>query len=205
MYPYTTYTLRGPSISGGTGTALPFEAHIERLLSPSELSASSNGTMSLRWTDNSWGESGHRIERRYEYAFTAPTNAAIRIGVWGYYFDASVSSKLLASATQFCREKGHVTQSGYTVASPMGGVHTWWDGAKWNISGNNNVYYLSDVRCVGNWSEIATTPPNTITYVDALNWNAYRQDYRVRAYKGATNSAYSNVAGDIPKVIVGVP
>jgi hypothetical protein len=176
-------------------------------------SASSSSQINLIWTDNSTNETGFKIERctgagcnNFAQIATVGANAASYADTTGLSAGTSYSYRVLAynstGDSAYSNVASATTQAAPTVPaapSDLGGIAvsrsqinlSWKDN-----SGDETGFKIE--RCKGstctNFSQIATVGANVTTYSNtglAKN-TAYR--YRVRAYNGWGNSAYSNVA-----------
>lgn len=127
------------------------------------------------------------------------------MGVWAPYYHGGLRSELDPSARQFCIDEGYADFESYDISGPIGSVHTWWNGSTWYTSGNNTVFYVTDLWCVGAWTQIGTTGANGEQYIDGTSNADIYNDYRVRAYKGYSHSPYTPVHTVPPGIVVGVP
>jgi hypothetical protein len=69
----------------------------------------------------------------------------------------------------------------------------------WTDNSSNETGFRVERKTTGSWSQIGTTSSNIYVYWDQGRTNGVRYYYRVRAYNGAGNSAYSNEASAVPQ------
>lgn len=183
------------------GTALP---------APSNLVANATGGtgIALTWQDNSSGETGFRIERARDAAFTveftAFTTAAdstafsdseLTPGTTYFYrvfaedLAGSSAPSNTASTTTLAAPPEAPTNLVAVSASRSGVQLAWRDNAD-----NETGFYLERrrLRRGESWTRIATLPGDATSHTDSDVVRRTRYRYRVQAYNSIGESAYSN-------------
>jgi hypothetical protein len=168
------------------------------LVAPSNLTATvlSSTHVVLVWADNSVGEDGTQVERARHGLYTNPT-PVMPIGVYSPYgyLHASQRATLDASVQRFCADKGFDGAASYDTMGPTGAAYSWWTGTSWSTTGNGGVFLVQNLDCTTNWAVVGTTQNiNAPTWADNSLAAASRYAYRVRSYRNATMTGWSNVA-----------
>ncbi len=218
LSPNTNYGYRVSAYNGGGNSAYSNEvtAKTEAVPSaPTSLSVNviSSSRIELSWTDRSNNETGFKIERKtgsgsYSEIATVGSNTTI-------YTDTGLSSDVTytyrvrayngagnsAYSNEVSAKTGNIpsapTSLSASVTSSSRIELSWTD-----RSNNETGFKIERKTGSGSYSEIATVGSNTTTYRDTGLSSDGTYTYRVRAYNGAGNSAYSNEisarTGNIP-------
>jgi len=183
------------------GTTLP--------AAPSNLTATavSSSQINLAWTDNSSNETLFKIERS-----TDGTNfgqiATVGSNVTSYSNTGLIASTLYsyrvrannaAGNSAYSNTAGATTQATTVIAAPTNLTATAASKTKiklaWTDNSNNEQGFKIERSTDGvNFSQIATVGANVKAYTNTGLSKNKKYSYRIRAYNGTTNSAYSNVA-----------
>ncbi len=176
---------------------------------PSNLTATavSSSQINLAWTDNSSNETGFKIERSTDGTnfgqiatvgsnVTSYSNTGLTASTLFYY---RVRANNAAGDSNFSNTANATTQGTITVAAPTNLIATAASKTKiklaWTDNSNNEQGFKIERSTDGvNFSQIATVTVNVKTYTNTGLSKNKKYWYRVRAYNGTTNSAYSNVA-----------
>ncbi|MCA9544358.1 MAG: hypothetical protein KC613_08205 [Myxococcales bacterium] len=174
-------------------------------LTPPELTGwTGNGNL-LLWDSTAFGHEGFELQRRSADLFETPARGPA-VGVAApYYHEGTLRSLLTPSAQRYCAERGLGSLKGFDIVGPMGGVHTWWTGRSWSVSGNNSVFYLRNLQCAGFWTTLARLGPEANQYRDLSAELDVLYDYRVRAVRGGQASPWSEVLTILTLLALGVP
>jgi subtilisin family serine protease len=196
--------LGGNILSGGRINAN--NSLLKSLSAPSNLLATalSGGYIDLSWTDNSYGETGFKIERKTDSGGTYSEIAAVSSGVTSYR-----DTGLSASTAYFYRVQAYTSSShssysneAHAPAAPSNlsakGVST----SQIDLTWTDNSMYEDGFKIErktgtgGTYSEIATVDSDVTSYSNTGLSEGSIHIYRVRAYHAGGLSLYSNeVAG----------
>lgn len=186
---------------------------------PSDLSAAaiSSTRIDLAWTDNSTNETGFRIERKTGAGGTYSGIAAVGSNITTY----SNTTGLAAGNTYYYRVQAinSSASSGYTneasaatsgiLSAPSGLIATRISNSQinlsWSDNSNNETGFKIERKlgAGGTYSEIAIVGANSTSYPNAGLADATVYYYRVRAYNGSGDSAYTAEANACTGVISG--
>jgi len=202
------------------GTGVPSVAKIIRIDSaaptppaaPSNLTATaaSSSQINLSWTDNSNNEDGFRIERcqgvgcaNFAEITTVGANAtsylntgltastAYQYRVRAYSSPGNSAYSNIASATTLATAVTPAPPSNLTATAISGSQID----LVWTDNSNNEIGFKIERSLEGTlFSQIATVGGNVTTYSDSNLLPGITYYYRVRAYNGTGDSAYSNTA-----------
>ncbi|KAA3663097.1 MAG: PKD domain-containing protein, partial [Calditrichaeota bacterium] len=210
----TTYFYRVRAYNGDGNSAYSNEANATTPgnppAAPSNLvaTAQSASQINLSWTDNANNETGFRIERKTGSGGTYSEIATVGTNVTSY-----TSSGLSAGTTYFYRirayngdgnsaysNEANATTPGNPPAAPSNLVATAQSASQINLAWTDNATNETGFRIErktgsgGTYSEIATVGTNVTSYASSGLSAGTTYFYRVRAYNGDGNSAYSNEA-----------
>lgn len=181
-----------------------FNVRAQTLLQPTGITAiPSPGSIQLKWTDNSTGESNYRVERKMG-AGSFSAYATIGANITNYN-DISVTPGLLhtyrvfayvgASASPYSAE---VSVTATILVQPTGISATALPGSiqvKWTDNSTGEANYRVERRVgAGNFSAYTTIGANSTNYNDTVVTSGTRYTYRVFAYIGSSASPYSEEA-----------
>lgn len=214
LAPSTTYCYRVRAASLAGNSAYSGEACATTLapaspLAPSDLLAVavSEGTVRLRWRDNSTGETGFKLERRLEpgptfvqiatteaniaffgdLGLAASTTYCYRVRATGPAGDSAYSSE--ACATTFAPAPPRAPSSLLTVARQESVIKMSWVDA----SDNETGFAVERRTGIGAaFVQIATTGPDVRFFADRGLAPATTACYRVRAFNAVGSSGFSN-------------
>jgi titin len=170
--------------------------------------AASSSQINLAWTDNASDELGFKIERSTN-GTTFSEIATVGTGVTAYS-----NTGLAASTTYYYRVRAYnavgnstysntanaTTQAGASLpAAPSNLTATAVSRSQINLAWSDNStnetgFKIERSTNGASFSQIATVGSNQVTYSNTGLARNKRYYYRVRAYNGAGNSAYSNTA-----------
>ncbi|MBN1669827.1 MAG: lamin tail domain-containing protein [Kiritimatiellae bacterium] len=172
-------------------------------------SAASQTRIDLRWTDASNNETGFKVDRRQSGA-----SEWDRIATTGANVSTYADTGLAAGTTYYYQVKAY-NNDGNSAYSAIAGATTQ-DGPpaapaalsatsasasridlRWTDASGNETGFRVERSPDGSsgWAAIATTAADTSVWTDSGLTPATPYYYRVRAYNGIGNSAYSNVDG----------
>ena len=207
------YRVRAYNTAGNSGYSNTASATTTVTLpaAPSALSATaaSSTQINLAWTDNSNNEDGFRIERCQNAGCSTFTEiATVGTNVVSYQ-----NTGLTAGTTYQYRVRAYNgggnsaysnTASATTITLPAApsalsatAASSTQINLAWTDNSNNEDGFRIE-RCQGagcsNFTEIATVGANVVSYQNTGLTAGTTYQYRVRAYNGGGNSAYSNTA-----------
>jgi subtilisin family serine protease len=195
--------LEGKLLSGGRINA--YNSLLKSPSAPSDLFAAavSASQIALSWTDNSYGETGFKIERKTDAGGTYSQMAAVSSGVTSYR-----DTGLTASTAYFYRVRAYNNSSNsfysneaHAPAAPSNlfaeGVSTSQIDLSWTDNSGNEAGFKIERKTGtgGTYSEIATVDADVTSYSDTGLSEESLHIYRVRAYHSGGISLYSNEAG----------
>jgi hypothetical protein len=193
---------------------------------PSSLSASaaSSSQLNLSWSDNSGNEDGFKIERSaaggatwgqiatpganatsyQDGGLSAGTSYTYRVRAYNNAGDSAYSNTASA-ATQAAPAPASTpaAPTGLTASASGGGKRNSAIKLAWlDNSGNESGFKIE--RAIGanvtsGFTQIATVGASVTGYSDDTGTSGTAYTYRVRAYNGAGDSAYSNTASAVKK------
>jgi len=168
--------------------------------------AVTSSRIDLTWTDRSDNEKGFKIERKTSGGFysqiavvganaTTYTSSGLDAGT---RYDYRVRAYNDAGDSAYSNEAGAVTGEDTTVPSKPVDLEavststskiklTWED-----RSDNEDGFKIERKKSGGSYSQITTVGRSVTSYTDSGLADDTRYYYRIRAYNGAGNSAYSN-------------
>lgn len=197
-----TATATATTTGGGSPPAAP---------SALGATAASSSQINLAWTDNSSNEDGFKVERAPGTTSTFTEIATVGAGVTTYQntgltastqftyrvraYNSSGSSAYSATAT------AATNSAGSTPAAPSGLAAAAASSAQINLTwtdNSNDEDGFRIERCTGSscgsFAEIATVAAGVDNYQSTGLTEGTTYGFRVRAYNGAGNSAFSNTA-----------
>jgi len=200
-YYLTAENAAGSSAPGGSSSMTT------SLRAPSELvvSTQSSSSIQLSWRDNSLAESGFAIQRRAEggsYATIATTGSNETVytdnGLAAntvYYYQVKALSGV--SDSDFCNAVSGTTSNDPVPAGPSGlaslGVTSTSISLSWSDNADNESGYVVE-RSIGvGYSVVATLAAGSTGFTDFGLDEATIYSYRVKAFNGSGDSAYSSI------------
>lgn len=149
------------SLFDSTGSAQPIagsyslDDNVEVIDLPKErLTPGALYTLRLHVTDTRIPAGASASFFYYALGWTWPRDFFFHQPVRGYdigvktssYCDPGAMPELGASADRFCQEMGYADSVRFDL-DLHAGVHTWWNGSSWSVSGNNQVCFVTDLVC----------------------------------------------------------
>lgn len=223
LSPITAYYYRARAYDGLTNGSYSSNATATTLASvtaPTSLVANplSSTEIDLSWVDNAVGEDGFKVERSLtgsgswsqigtaaadattysDTGLTVDTTYYYRVRAYSGATNGSYSSNASATTTA-------------SLAAPTGLTATTISATQINLAWTDNSVGEDGTKVerspdgVSSWTEIATPGPNVTTYSNTGLTGATAYYYRVRAYDGATNSAYSSTANATTSAVLAAP
>ncbi len=206
----TTYWYRVRAYEGAVHSLYSNTASATTLpppAAPTNLAATtlSSSSIRLNWTDNASNEAGFKVERSPEgatwlqVAVAGPnvatwTNNSLAAGTTYYYrvraYEGSANSAFSNDASAATLPPPAAPTN--LAATPLSSTQirlNWTDNA-----GNEQGFKLERSADGVSFLQIATFAANTTSYTNMFLAPGTTYWYRVRAYEGSTNSAYSNTA-----------
>jgi len=201
------YRVRAYNASGNSAYSNEAYATTYALNAPTSLVASIATATSakLTWVDNSTNETGFSIERK-----TGITGAYAQIATVGANVVTYTNTGLTGYTDYYYRVRAYNASGNSTYSNEVGiapaigtprylGAYTvsltqinlaWWDAAT-----NETGFKIErKTGSTGAWAQIATVGANVVSYSNTGLAASTAYYYRVRAYNGSGNSAYSNEA-----------
>lgn len=174
---------------------------------PTNLSATaaSSSQINLSWTDNSSNESGFYIERG-----TASAGPFSQIASVGANVNTYSNTGLTASTSYWYKVRAYnangnsgysnmatATTSAATLAAPANLVATINSRSQITLSWTDNTsnesgFYIERAPSGGSFTQVASVGANVVSYVNTGLATGTAYQYRIRAYNGSGNSAYSS-------------
>ncbi|HEY3378312.1 MAG TPA: fibronectin type III domain-containing protein, partial [Armatimonadota bacterium] len=202
------YRLRTTNASGDSSTSDVVIATTLPSAPALTATAASDTAITLSWTDVT-GETGYYIERSPNGTAswtqvgstlpantTACTDSGLSVNTTYYYrmhaLNASGNSADSNTANATTYALPTPTNLTATTVSTTQIDLAWTD-----VSGEAGYYVERSPNGVDTWSQIGSTAANTTTYQNTSLSAGATYYYRVRAYTGATYSAYSNIATQV--------
>ncbi len=209
-YWYRVRATNGAGDSGYSNVASATTQNIAPPAAPSNLTATavSSSQINLAWTDNSSDETGFQIERSTDGAnfgqiaalgagVTSYQNSGLAPGTTYWYRVRAVNS---GGNSPYSNVATAATPSGSPPAAPSGltaaAVSRTQINLAWTDNSSNETGFRIErsVNNTSNFTEIATVGSGVTAFSNTGLSGNTRYYYRVRAYNGAGNSAYSNTA-----------
>ena len=211
-YSYRVRAYNGVGNSAYSNTASAATQAAPPPAAPTSLSATqvSSSQVNLAWTDNATNESGFRIERAPGGTTTFTEIETVGVGVTTYQntglaaataYSYRVRAYNGAGNSAYSNVASATTPSAPVPAAPTNLTATAISSSQINLGWTDNATNETGFRveeCVGasctNFIELGTVGANATSepITGTTGGTTYR--YRIRAYNGAGNSAYSNIA-----------
>jgi subtilisin family serine protease len=189
------------------GVPKPTPAPVPGLDAPTNLTATALSTsrIDLTWTDNSTAETGYKVERSTDG--TTFTQIAVLPANYQSYsntnlpggtsFTYRVRANKGPDNSAFSNTASATTQP--TPAAPSGltafAVSSSRINLSWTDNSTNEIGFKLERSTDGvNWLQVATVGANLTSVANTNLVASTAYTYRVRAYEGPNNSAYSNTA-----------
>ncbi len=176
---------------------------------PTDLAATAAGSsqINLTWTDNSTGETGFRIERAKDAAFsveftalgaaanaTAFADIELKPATTYYYRIFAVGAGGSSAASNLAQATTLEAPPAAPTSLVVSSVGTTSISIRWkDNAGNESGFHVERRNGSGAWTPIATLPADTTSYTNGGLARRSTYSYRVQAFNITGTSAYSNI------------
>ena len=199
------HTVKTKAVSGEfdvSSIALRMDAHLPPA-APSDLNASALSTTSvgLSWIDNAYNATGFKIERKPQGGSFAQINTT------GAHITSYTDTGLSAGTTYIYRvcatntygDSDYCAETSLSLTAPTAPSNLIVTAANsstleltWNDNSSNESGFIIERKTAGGtFNQIATTLAGASAYTDSLLSSGTAYTYRIRAYNGVGNSAYT--------------
>lgn len=208
-YRVKAYNAAGDSLGSNEITVKTLAGDLPAATSGLKVSATTKTTVTLVWTDNSSNETGFKIERKtgtgsFAQVGTVSANLTTyintglkdeteytyRIRAYNTYGDSAYSGEVNVTTGD-----PPVAPSGLKVVEmTKNSVKISWT----DNSDNETGFKIERKTGSGSFTQVGTTSANTVTYSNTGLSTSTTYTYRVRAYNGSGDSAFSSEISVVP-------